>query len=179
MSNDARFVHGQMTDAFGRFVSARHFKRFRRVGWSARSRAVGGFSLIELMTVLVIIAILSAIAIPSYLKHVAKTNRVAAEACLSQYANYMERYYTTNLRYDKDPVSGTANPFPQLDCASTSQTGDNYQYTLPAVSATAYTVQAAPSSNAQKTRDAACGTLTLNQTGTQGRSGTAPLDQCW
>lgn len=141
-------------------------------------RGDAGFSLIELMSVIVIIAILAAIAIPSYIKHVTKTNRVAAEACLSQYSNFMERYYTTYLRYDEDPSNSTAIVFPKLDCATTAQTGNNYDYSLPAVSATAYTVQAKPKTP-QDTRDAACGTLTLDQTGTRGRSGTAALDSCW
>ena len=56
-----------------------------------------GFTLIELMIVVAIIAIIAAIAYPSYINSVVKTKRAAAEGCVSEYANYMERYYTTNL----------------------------------------------------------------------------------
>ncbi|HKU17785.1 MAG TPA: type IV pilin protein [Candidatus Saccharimonadales bacterium] len=148
-----------------------------------------GFSLVELMITVAVITILAAIAVASYTKSVVKTNRSAATACLSEYANYMERYYTSNLRYDQAPASsGTAAPVANpvlgatptlvLDCASTAQTGNNYQYQVPAASATAYTVQATPI-NAQLTRDTQCGTLTLNQRGSRTDSGTGTVTQCW
>ncbi|RDS85507.1 prepilin-type N-terminal cleavage/methylation domain-containing protein [Dyella psychrodurans] len=148
----------------------------RRVG------AQAGFSLIELMVVVAIIAVLAAIAYPSYTQHVIKANRSAAEGCLSEYSNYMERYYTTNLGYNQQPASGStaAIPFstPALDCAATSQTGNNYQYTVPAPSATGYTAEATPIGTLQ-TKDTLCGTLTINQQGQRNISGTGTLAQCW
>lgn len=155
----------------------------------ARNPDSYGFTLLELMIVVAIIAILAAIAVPTYSSYVTKTNRAAATACLSQYSSYMERYYTSNLRYDEVPASsgtaaGTPNPVTTtpptltLDCATTAQTGSNYQYSVPAVSATTYTLDAAPI-NAQLTRDTACGTLTLDQTGTRGITGTGTVSECW
>jgi type IV pilus assembly protein PilE len=145
--------------------------------WPIVAGSRAGFSLLEVMIVVAIIAILAAIAIPSYSNYVVRTNRVAAEGCLSEYANYMERYYTTNLNYSKD-VSGTANTLPQLSCATQAQTGNSYAYTMPAVSATAYTVQAAPIKT-QLTRDTQCGTLTVDQTGKRTVGGSGTLAQCW
>lgn len=141
-----------------------------------------GFTLVELIVVVAIIAILAAIAIPSYSTYVAKTNRSAAEGCLSEYANYMERYYTTNLNYAQDtastPVANMAigSPSPLvLDCAASSS---SYQYSVSVPTATTYTLTATPI-NAQLTRDKQCGTLTLNQIGTRTNSGPGTLAQCW
>jgi type IV pilus assembly protein PilE len=139
-----------------------------------------GFSLIELMIVVAVIAVLAAIAYPAYQQYTIKTNRKAAEACLSEHANYMERLYTTTLNYGQMPASSStsgttvATTFPSLDCAATSQTGNNYSYDFPATpSTTAYTVEAVPKSTLQK-KDS-CGTLTINQAGTRTPSTTG----CW
>lgn len=140
-----------------------------------------GFSLIELMIVVAIIAILAAIAYPAYTSYITKTHRVAAEGCLSEYASYMERYYTTNLRYDQDteatPVANpvtTTPPTLVLDCASTQQTGSNYTYSVTNLAASTYTLKATPI-GAQASRDTTCGTLTLDQAGTRTPANSA----CW
>lgn len=133
------------------------------------ARRISGFTLVEMMVVVVIIAILSAIAMPSYFRHVGKTNRVAAQACMAEYSNYMERYYTSNLRYDQTQA-GVANADPHLDC----QTQIARNYTLaPATTSTSFTITATPTT-VQLRRDAQCSALTLNQRGT--RSG---ADGCW
>ncbi len=132
-----------------------------------------GVTLLELLVVVAIVAILASIAVPGYARYITRTHRVAAESCLSEYANYMERYYTTNLSY-KVP----AGTLPQLDCAATSQTGNNYQYVLAAATTTHYTVQATPV-NAQRDRDTECGTLSLQQTGQRGQTGSGDMDACW
>ncbi|MBD8871992.1 prepilin-type N-terminal cleavage/methylation domain-containing protein [Rhodanobacter sp. DHB23] len=155
--------------------------------------AQAGFTLIELLVVVAIIAVLAAIALPSYKNYVVKTNRAAAEGCLSEYSNYMERFYTTNLSYSYSPASGatvaTQNPVTTspasvtLDCATASQTGSNYTYTVPSSSSAAYTLQAMPT-GAQLTRDTQCGALTLDQAGNRniganGTTATGTVEQCW
>jgi len=132
-----------------------------------------GVTLIELLLVMVIIAILSGIAIPAYKNYVVKTNRSAAKACLSEYAQFMERYYTTNLSY-----SG-ASPG-NIGCASDANLNTAYSFTV-SVNVNAprlYTVTATPVS-AQLSRDTQCGTLTLNESGSKTKSGSAALSTCW
>ena len=67
---------------------------------AARTRHTG-FTLIEVMIVVAVIGILAAIAYPSYQESVTKTRRSAAQGCLVEMAQFMERFYTTNMRYDQ------------------------------------------------------------------------------
>lgn len=127
--------------------------------------SVEGFTLVELMVVVAIVAILTAIAYPSYTQHILKTRRTAAKACLSEYANYMERYYTTNLTY-------VAAPDPGLDCQGAGQTGNYYDYTAGTLAVSTYTLTATPK-GAQSSDS--CGALTLSQTGAR----TPASGNCW
>ena len=155
------------------------------LGRVIRSR---GFTLIELMIVVAIIAILAAIAYPTYVNYITKTRRAAATACLSEYANYMERYYTTNLRYDQDK-SGTADDLTKviLDCAAQSQTGQYYSYgfaAAPALSQSTYKILATPiPGSVQAARDTQCGVLGIDQAGQRYYQSTskdvAGLAVCW
>lgn len=138
-----------------------------------------GFTLIEVMIVVAVIAILAAVAYPSYQQSVAKTRRSAAQGCLVEMAQFMERFYTTNMRYDQTaatpPVAvALANPTCRADMAAF------YTFSFPAGQPTqsTYTIQAVPQGS-QASADAGCGTLTLTQAGTKGRSGTAALNSCW
>jgi len=153
-----------------------------------------GFTLIELLIVVVVIAILATIAFPSYRYYIIKSNRAAAKACLSQLSNYMERYYATNLRYDRDTSPAQAPiVLPSLDCV-VQTTSYNFGFSpggstfrgittapsapSPNPSQIAYELQAAPQGN--QTDDTQCGTLALDQTGTQGISSTTgDVQRCW
>jgi type IV pilus assembly protein PilE len=136
----------------------------------ARS-GVAGFSLIELMIVVAVIAVIASIGYPSYINSIVKTKRAAAAGCVSQYAGYMERFYTVNLRYDKDaagadnPVVG-ATPALTLDCAGPQNSGADYEFRVTAPTASTYTVTATPL-GAQLSRDTTCGALSIDQAGTK------------
>jgi type IV pilus assembly protein PilE len=133
-----------------------------------------GVSLIELLTVVAVVGILAAIAFPSYQNYMTRTNRAAARACLSEYAQSMERFYTTNLTY-----VGAA---PVLGCATEGALDTRYTFAVdaaPAVTQRTFQVSATPIGT-QLARDTLCGVLTLNQANVRGEGGTAATaTECW
>lgn len=58
-----------------------------------------GFTLVELMIVIVIIGILAAIAYPSYQESISKARRIDGQAFLMGITNAQERFFTQNNRY--------------------------------------------------------------------------------
>ena len=66
----------------------------------ARDR-IRGFTLIEVMITVSIIALLAMIAYPSYKESVARSRRVDAAAVLLENAQWIERHYTVSSAYNK------------------------------------------------------------------------------
>jgi type IV pilus assembly protein PilE len=120
-----------------------------------------GFTLIELMIVLTIAAILMAVGYPAYKQYITKARRVDAGANLLELAQYMERFFTENGRYDQD-TGGTAVSLP-YNKSPKEGTTTFYNITMPAVSSTAFTLQATPTGD--QASDTECGALTINSTG--------------
>lgn len=138
-----------------------------------------GFTLIEVMIVAAVIAILAAVAYPSYQQSVAKTRRSAAQGCLVEMAQFMERFYTTNMRYDQTAAATpVAVALPNSACKADLTNFYTFSFSSGQPTQTTYTLQAVPQS-AQATVDAKCGTLTLTQAGTKGKTGTASVGECW
>ena len=147
--------------------------------WQMKYRySARGFTLLELMIVVAIVAILSAIAYPSYSKYVVRTRRTAAAGCLSEYANYMERFYTTNQSYNTAGGVAANATLPTMDCATQTVAYYTYDDSPGTLTSNAYTVEAVPI-GAQLAADTQCGTLQLNQTGARSVTGTGTVAQCW
>ncbi|MFV8817841.1 type IV pilin protein [Haliea sp. E17] len=72
-----------------------------RAGFAIRQHS--GFSLIELMTVLIVVAVLMAIALPSYQNHVIKANRGEAQAYLMHLAQRQQLLFNDSRTYTDDP----------------------------------------------------------------------------
>jgi type IV pilus assembly protein PilE len=135
------------------------------------TRTVRGLTLIEIMVVVALVGILASIALTSYQSQTRKTRRYAAQSCLMEQAQYMERYYTTA----SNPMTYTAASLPNATCKT--NLASYYTFSLTSASQ-AFSVQAVASGT--QTGDTDCRTLALNQAALQSSSSaTASTTGCW
>ena len=139
-----------------------------------------GFSLIELMVVVLIVGILAGIAVPSYLSSIRQSRRTDAKAALLDLAAREERYFATNngaytstlsnLGYSSNIVG---NGYYQVAVTSVT-TGTTTQ-------AAAFTLTATPAPGSPQLKDAPCTSFTLTNTGVQGAGGSDvnAAVNCW
>jgi len=140
-------------------------KMYRNRDVSRRSMQAG-FTLIELMITVAIIAILAAIVLPNYSKYVARAHRTDAQAAMMNLAQYMESQYNASFSY---PLSTN------IPTSLTAPSNITNYYTIAAsIDATGqtYTITATPTS---RQNDSQCGTLTLNEEGKK----TPTTAGCW
>lgn len=69
-----------------------------------------GFTLIEMMVVVVIIAILASIAYPSYREYILRSNRAAAQSVMMDIANRQQQFLMANRSYS-DKAGLTSSGF--------------------------------------------------------------------
>jgi type IV pilus assembly protein PilE len=92
-----------------------------------------GFTLIEVMIVVVIIGILAGISYPSYRSYMVQSRRSDAQVALSQAANQQERYFTECNRYAQTLAGArlcTATGVAATDVLGISGTSPTGDYTL-------------------------------------------------
>lgn len=128
----------------------------------------GGFTLIEVVVAMVIIAILAAIAIPNYTQYVARGHRSEARSTMYQASQWMERFRTQNNTY-----VGAA--LPAGFTTSPSSGPARYNIVLATPAANQYTVTATPTGTMAGD---VCGALTLDQAGARGHGG-GTMELCW
>lgn len=129
-----------------------------------------GFSLIELMIAMAIVAIVTAVALPSFQDTVRKSRRADAKAALLQVATNQEKYRANNTSYT---TSLTNLGF---SAASNADSTDGY-YTInvTAADATSFTATAAPKTGTAQVGDSC--SFILNQNGPD--ISTATKKSCW
>lgn len=135
-----------------------------------------GVTLIELMVVIAVVSILGTIAMTSYRNNVTRGNRVDATAALLRLAAQQEKLYIVNNTY-----ANTA----ALAALGLTTTDRGY-YTLTVgpdpntgLMTTGFVATATPVAGGPQANDPMCTTLTLDNQGARGSSGTAAINDCW
>ena len=143
-----------------------------------------GFTLIELMLVIAVLAIIAAIALPSFLGQIQKARRSDAKQALFNAAAKLEQYYQDNKGY---PTAANMDLiYPDVDATTFTSLEGYYTIRFNGVpTATTFSIQAVPA-GAQVAEtgcgagDSCCGTFQLNHLGEKTVTGaTLPADRCW
>lgn len=152
---------------------------------------MSGFTLIELMIAVVIVAILAAIAVPSYTGYIARARRADARVQLVQAAQFMQRFYTANDNYSKDRANNDViTTIPAGLKQSPADGSKIYELAIPVGDApltnvASFTLRMVPVAGGLMASDP-CGTFTLTSTGLRGilvnqvqDNASALRDSCW
>ncbi len=149
-----------------------------------------GFTLVELIIVMVIVAILAAIAIPLYLNQIRESRRTDARSAVLDLAGREERYFATNNTYTNSAAalgySGWGSGYP---------IGSGYYYlrapSVPAaapdpdaatLTAPSYSITAVPLATSTQAADTTCASFTVDSAGYQSAQNSAGADAsstCW
>lgn len=132
-----------------------------------------GFTLIEVMIVVVIVAILAAVALPSYQQYVERSRRVDATESLLRMATLQERFFFQNSAYtqDIDDLGGTTSP---EGWYTLNLNTDN----CTAVECGEFVITATPVKPGPQDGDTRCATFSIDQALRQTATGTDAA-RCW
>jgi type IV pilus assembly protein PilE len=139
--------------------------------WNSR-----GVTLIELMIVILVVAVLASIAVPSYRQYVLRAHRTEAKAALLNVAAAQEKFYLQNNTYT---TALTAAPPAGLGIAAT--TPDGY-YTIAIGGASTTTFSVTATATGTQTEDTACASFTIDALGVKSaknKSGGDSTTTCW
>jgi type IV pilus assembly protein PilE len=157
---------------------------------TAATRPSPGFTLIELMIVVVIATILLSIAVPSYMSQVRQSRRTEAKTAVLDLAGREERYFSTNGAL----YSITPTDLGYLGAAFPALVGPDNYYTLTVCSpasaancdpnanppaAPSYYITATAAAGTSQAADAQCQSFSVDSTGQQFSTGTLTSQQCW
>jgi type IV pilus assembly protein PilE len=152
---------------------------------------IRGFSLLELMVVLVIISILTSIAVPAFRDSAVKSRRNDAQAALISFASALERKYTETGTYCNNGTVSITSPSGH-DCIDSDADGDtgaptifsttapidgtsvNYNLIIRTVDRAAFEIRAERTGSMLNDE---CGDFVLTQTGQKSQVNSSEV--CW
>jgi type IV pilus assembly protein PilE len=120
-----------------------------------------GVTLMELMAVVAIVGILTAIAYPSYRAQVRRSNRTEARVALEQTAGALEKCYTRYMKYDDSTNCPSSTQFDGGDSYDTPK--GYYRITAPTLNDTQFLLRA--DAQGAQASDTDCPRLEMDQTG--------------
>jgi type IV pilus assembly protein PilE len=130
-----------------------------------------GFTLIEVLIAMLVFAILTAIAVPSFSAYTHRANRSDATRTMTIDAQALERCYSQGFTY-----AGCAQ------VSASAATPQGYYTVTVTMTANSYTITAVPVNPGPQTSDSACQTFGLNNAGTQSAldgGGNNNAQTCW
>ena len=142
-------------------------------------RRPAGFTLIEVLIVVVIVGILLSVALPGYQESMRKGRRADAKAALMDVANKQERLMLDRSRYTADMTELGFAADPMISEEGHYSVDRVVSGTCPVASLTCYALQATPVAGGAQAGDTRCAAFTLDSTGEKGATGTAPAGECW
>ncbi|TLX80677.1 type IV pilin protein [Pseudomonas nicosulfuronedens] len=142
----------------------------------ALSRRVQGFTLIEMMVVVCILALLAGIAIPSYRQYVLRANRSEAQTLLRDAAAQQERYLAQYSKYT-DTATRLAFGYPLADGKRLSP-HQLYELQAEFIDGNARSYRLTALRRGAQASDSECGDFTLDHQGNRGTSA-GSVESCW
>ena len=138
-----------------------------------------GFTLIELMITVAIVAILTRIAYASYIESVNRAKRAQAQTAIISAAQAMERYFTKNNSYLNATISSPSVATDVYPSAVPATGTQFYTLSLSNQTATSYTITATRKTGSAMANDA-CGDFTFAASGAKGLANASKaVADCW
>lgn len=157
-------------------------QRLNAISHQRPHEASQGFTLIELMIAVLIVAILAAVALPSYREYTMKSRRSSAIAALTAVAQAQERWRSNRASY--------SNSLSNLGFTSSTTSDGNYELTLsglgdPAQYVSGYQIKAEAKSTGKQSNDVRCAVMIMRMDGgnlrylAQTQAAADSQQECW